>query len=99
MYGQNFCKIFFDNRLESTEVKGKKTVKKHYETRWSSYYNAVEVIQENFDKIISCLKHFEGGKFSSETKSDAYLLLHSLQQLPLFLFKNFGVLFCHPCRE
>ena len=60
--------------------KVKKTVKKHCETRWSLYYNAVEVIQENFDEIIFCLKHFEGGKFSSETKSDAHLLLHLLQQ-------------------
>ena len=42
--------------------------------------DGVEVIQENFDKIISCLEHFEGGKYSSETKSDVYLLLHSWQQ-------------------
>ena len=66
-----------------------KTVKKHCETRWSSYYNAVDVIQENFDEIISCLEHFKGGKFSSETKSDAYLLLHSLQQFSIVSFLKF----------
>ena len=75
--------VFFSSsttRWEVLKSKVKKTVKKHCENRWSSYYNAVEVIQENFDEIISCLEHFEGGLFSSETKSDAYLLLHSLQQ-------------------
>ena len=66
-----------------------KTVKKHCETRWSSYYNAVDVIQENFDEIISCLEHFKGVKFSSETKSDAYLLLHSLQQFSIVSFLKF----------
>ena len=75
--------VFFSSsttRWEVLKSKVKKTVKMHCETRWSSYYKAVEVIQENFDKIISCLEHFEGGKFLSETKSDVYLLLHSLQQ-------------------
>nr|XP_039261934.1 zinc finger MYM-type protein 1-like [Styela clava] len=60
--------------------KVEKTVKKHCETRWSSYYNAVEVIHENFHEIIYCLEYFEDDKFSSETKSDACLLRHSLQQ-------------------
>ena len=81
--------VFFSSSTTCWEVlksKVKKTVKKHCETRWSSYYNAVEVIQENFDEIISCLEHFKGGKFSSETKSDAYLLLLSLQQF-VFLLK------------
>ena len=75
--------VFFSSsttRWEVPKSKVKKTVKKHCETRWSSYYNAVEVIQENFDEITSCLEHFKSGKFSSETKSDAYLLLLSLQQ-------------------
>ena len=67
-------------RWEVLKSKVTKTVKKQWEIRWKSYYNAVEVIQENFDKIISCLVHFEDGKFLSETKPDAYLLLHSLQQ-------------------
>ena len=75
--------VFFSSlttRWEILKSKVKKTVRKHCETRLGSYYNAVEVIQENFDKIISCLEHFEGGHFSSETKSDANLLLHSLEQ-------------------
>ena len=75
--------VFFSSSTTPWEVlksKVKKTVKKHCETKWSLYYNAVEVIQENVDEIISCLEHFEGGRFSSETKSDAYLLLQSLQQ-------------------
>ena len=74
--------IFFSSsttRWEVLKSKVKKTVKKHCETRWSSCYNAVEVIQEKFDEIISYLEHFKGGKFASETKSDVYLLL-SLQQ-------------------
>ena len=84
--------VFFSSSTSRWEVlksKVKKTVKKHCETRWSSHYNAVVVIQENFDKIISCLEHFEGGKFSSETKSDAYLLLHSLQQFTFVFFLKF----------
>ena len=75
--------VFFSSsttRWEVLKSKVKKKVKKHCQTRWSSYYNAVEVIQENVDEIISCLEHFEGGKFSSETKSDSCILLHSLQQ-------------------
>ena len=64
------------SRWEVLKSKVKKTVNKHCKTKWSSHYNAVVVIQENFDKIIFCLEHFEGGKFSSETKSDAYFLLH-----------------------
>ena len=66
--------VFFSSsttRWEVLKSKVKKTVKKQCETRWSSYYNVVEVIQENFDGNISCLEHFEGGKFSTETKSDA----------------------------
>ena len=68
------------SRWEVLKSRVKKTVKKHCETRWSSHYNAVVVIQESFDEITSCLEHFEGDKFLSETKSDPYLLLHSLQQ-------------------
>ena len=84
--------LFFSSsttRWEVLKSKVKKTVKKHCETRWSSYYNAVDVIQENFDEIISFLEHFKAGQFSSETKSDAYLLLHSLQQFTFFSLLKF----------
>ena len=46
--------VFFlslTSRWEVLKSKVKKTVKKHCETRWSSHYNAVAVIQENFDKV------------------------------------------------
>ena len=84
--------VFFSSSTTCWEVlksKVKKTVKKHCATRWSLYYKAVEVIQQNFDKIISSLEHFEGGKFSNETKSDAYLLLHLLQQFTFISFLKF----------
>ena len=84
--------VFFSSSTSCWEVlksKVGKTVKRHCETRWSSHYNAVEVIQENFDEIISCLEHFEGGEFSSETKSDAYLLLHLLQQFTFVCLLKF----------
>ena len=86
--------VFFSSSTSRWEVmksKVKKTVERRCETRWSSRYNAVEVIQENFDEIISCLEHFEGGKFSSETKFDVYLLLHSLQQ---FTFVSLSKFWC-----
>ena len=80
--------VFFSSlttRWEILKSKVKKTVRKHCETRLGSNYNAVEVIQENFDKIISCLEHFEGGHFSSETKSDAIYFSIRWSNLHLFL--------------
>ena len=68
------------------------TVKRQCQTRWSSRYDAVEVIYEKLDKAIASLDHLLEGDYFRDTKSNAGALLHSFQQFPFISLLISGIL-------
>ena len=66
-----------------------RTVKRQCQTRWSSRYDAMEVMYEELDKIFENLDHLLEGDYSRDTKSDAGAPLHSIQQFPFISLLNF----------
>ena len=64
-------------------------MKRQCQTRWSSRYDAAEVMYEELDKVIASLDDLLEGDYSRDTKSDAEALLHSIQQFPFISLLNF----------
>ena len=77
------------SRWEVLKTFTKLSVKRHCDTRWSSRYDAVYAIQEEIDNIISSLENLQVGDFSTDTKSDAGLLLNAIQQFNFLSLLNF----------
>jgi len=66
-----------------------RTVKRQCQTRWSSRYDAVEVMYEELGKVIASLDQLLEGDYPADTKSDAGALLHSIQQFSFISLLNF----------
>ena len=66
-----------------------RTVKRQCQTRWSSRYDAVEVMYEELDKLFASLDHLLEEDYSRDIKSDEKALLHSIQQFPFISLLKF----------
>ena len=66
-----------------------RTVKRQCQTRWSSRYDAVEVMYDELDKTIASLDLLLEGDYFRDIKSGAGALLHSIQQFPFISLLNF----------
>ena len=55
-----------------------RTEKRQRQTRWSSRYDAVEVMYKEVDKVIASLDLLLERDYSMDTKFDAGALLHSI---------------------
>ena len=63
-------------------------VKRSVETHWRARAEAVTIVKKNFKIILSALEKLTSGEENSKTKSDAGILLNSIQSFSFLCYLN-----------
>lgn len=84
--------VFFSSSTHRWDVLKsvvKRNVKRIVETRWSARCDAVKALKESFSEILDVLEDLTADNENANTRTDAALLLSSLQSFPFISFLNF----------